>query len=342
MKMFFATAATLILTGCVVQTVKLDAPSIGLALADVMPTERELEGNRHRVVIFAPDQEMSALARSADIGATLVAELEQYSAPTGANILLAKRLETGATEPSSAARLEQEIQHFNTSGSSKQDELVAADFALTSALTDAKVSASFYPAQNWTDKKGQIFKVPAKCTYHAAIAGNIRIYNTQPRLALLNSIALDHTLTSTEETRASACPLPDERKHELLSQATQQAVKNIRVQVQNPFAPKAFIIEGKPDGNDLIFKLSGGSDNGLNAGAEVTIFTRQLMQNPLTGKESIEEIELTKGKISSAIGSNYAWITVENRSGASRIRLGDLARVRYSKGFLEKIGGLID
>lgn len=342
MKMFFVTATTLFLAGCVVQTVKLDAPSIGLPLADVMPTERELDGSRHRVVIFPTNQNLSALAREADISAALLAELEQYISPTGANIMIANRLETGVTEPSPAARLEQEIQRFDTTGASIQSDLVTADFALTSVLTDAKVAASFYPAQNWTDKKGQIFKVPAKCTYHASIAGNIRIYNTQPRLGLLNSIALDHALTSTEETRASACPLPDERKHELLSLATRQAVKNIRVQVQNPFAPKAFIIEGKQDGNDLIFKLSGGAENGFNEGDEVTIFTRQLMQNPLTGKESIEEIELTKGRITSALGSNYAWITVDNRSGAGRVRLGDLARVRYSKGFLEQIGGLID
>lgn len=252
MKMFFVTAATLFLAGCVVQTVKLDAPSIGLPLADVMPTERELEGNRHRVVIFGTHQHIHATASSTNVGPTVGLELEKYIALTGAHIIHANHEETELPQASLLSPLAQAIQQFESTGFSAQNDLITADFALTSALTEAMVSASFYPTQNWTDKKGQIFKVPAKCTYNASITGSIKIYSTQPRLALLKNIALDQTLTSTEETRASNCPMSDERKDELLNQVTRQAVKNIRVQVQNPFAPKAFIIEGKQDGNDLI------------------------------------------------------------------------------------------
>lgn len=342
MRIHFAMATILFLGGCVVQTVKLDAPSIGLALTDVMPTERELEGTRNLVVILPTNQSLSALAREAEIGSTLETVIEQYIQPTAANIMVASQGAAQQNEHFLASRLEQDIQQFETTGINTQNDLIKADFAISSMLTDAKVTASFYPVQNWTDKKGQVYKVPAKCTYTASISGNIRIYSIQPRLTVLDTLVLNHTLTSTVETRTTECQMSDQHKNELLTKAARLAVKNIRVQLQNPFAPKAFIIEAKQDGNARIYKLSGGYDNGLNAGDELTIFSRRLMQNPLTGKESIEEVELTKGKISTSLGSNYAWITVDNTIESSRIRLGDLARVRYSKGFLEKIGGLID
>ena len=322
----------LLLTACMAQQVRLDAPNIELARADVLPTGQELEATKHKVVIFPPDAQAQPLARDAGLGLSISTELAQYITQTASNLI----------DHTQANALAQEIQQLETTGAIAHEGPVVADFALTGTITNASVATTYYPPQNWTDKKGQVYKVHAKCTHSVKVAGVVKVHGTMPRLAHLQSIKLDHASTSTEETRSSDCTVTDAHKHELLTQAAQNAVKKARVGLQNLFAPQAYIIEAKQNGQNLIFKLSGGTDSGFNVDDELTIYTRQLMQNPLTGKDNLENIELTQGKVSSTLGSNYAWIIVEDWAGAHRIRLGDFVKVRYSKGFLEKVGGLID
>ena len=58
----------LLLTACMAQQVRLDAPNIELARADVLPTGQELEATKHKVVIFPPDAQAQPLARDAGLG----------------------------------------------------------------------------------------------------------------------------------------------------------------------------------------------------------------------------------------------------------------------------------
>jgi len=311
-----AMLCTVLLSACAAQNVRLDAPNIVLARADVLPSEHELEASKHKVVIFPPDDHAQVLARDAGLSLSISTELAQYIAQTASNLI----------DHTQASTLAQEIQLLETTSAGTHEGPVMADFALTSAISNASVSTTYYPPQNWTDKKGQVYKVPAKCTHNVKVVGVTKVYATLPRLALLQTIKLDHASTKTEETRSTDCTATDAQKHELLNQTARNAVKKARVGLQNLFAPQAYIIEAKQNGQNLIFKLSGGSDSGFSVGDELTIYTRQLMQNPLTGKDNLENIELTQGQVSSTLGNNYAWIIVDDWAGAHRIRLGDFVK----------------
>lgn len=328
----FALFAAMLMSGCGTQSVITDQPSIELAHADIMPTEQELEGAKHRVVIFSPDDSVNELARATGLAHTLSTELGHFISETGAEII----------DRNLANQLEQEIRLAEMHGIATYEGPRVADFALNGTLSTATISVAFSPAHNWVDKKGQSYTVPAKCTYTASISGVIKVYSMTPKLSYLDSLKLDYNYTTTEETKKTECIISDHHRQSFISLSAKNSVKKVRSTLKNLFAPKAYILEAKPHGEDIIFKLSSGTDSGFKAGQGLKIYTRKVALNSISGKESIEDIELVEGEISATIGSNYAWIIVEDKRRARKVRLGDFVKVKYNEGLLGSFGGLIN
>jgi hypothetical protein len=326
-----AICSALMLTACGAKKVMLDVPSIELARADVMPTREELAGEKTKVVVFNPDDTINKLAKAAGIGNTIGVELSRHITETGSEIV----------DRNMAKQLEKELQLAEMHGKASYEGPKVADYAITGAISTATISSSFAEAYSWTDKNGQVYVTPASCTYTGSISGTLKIYSMIPSLRYMESVSLNDRYSTSQETRDSSCPLNATQQQGLVSEAARSAVKSARIAVQNFFAPKAYILEAKPQNGQTIFKLSAGRASGFKEGEDLSIYTRKVSRHPITGDETVEDVEIIEGEISATIGDNYAWIVVDDPDAANRVRLGDFIKVRYSIGFLEGLGGLL-
>ena len=324
--------SAVLITGCAGNQVK-DVNSytrMTLQPADIMPSKNEMSGDKTKVVIFNPVDSDIKLASNAKAGHSIATSLEKHIAVTGAEIV----------DRNIAQKLRAEIQLAEIKGSSTYKGPKVADYAITGTVSAANIGSSFTEARSWQDKDGKWHKSPAKCTYTAQVSANMRIYKL-PALSFSKAVNLDDSVSVSEEARYySRCPYSTTAQESLVRQAASDSAKKARTEFQNYFAPKAYVLERRVNEDVSIFKISHGKDLGFVADSDITIYHIEESTNPLTNEVSAEEYAVTEGTISNQVGKNHAWVVVEDKEKASKIKLGDYVKVLYEKGMLESFSGL--
>jgi len=323
--------SAIFLSGCMSTNIRPPSTytKVSLPPADIMPSKDEVSGTRTKVVIFNAEDGNVELAKSAKIGHSVASSLETYIAETGSEIV----------DRTIAQKLKEEIQLAEMKGKSEYSGPNIANYAITGTITTANVGSKFQEASQWQDKEGKWYTSPAKCTYSANVKGNLRIYKL-PGLSFSKAINIDEGVSTSQETRNSRCPYSQGSQEGLVQQAASAAVKDARIEFQNYFAPKAYILERRQSEGENIFKLSRGKDFGFTAQSDISIFHLEESINPLTQEVNIEEYAIAEGTISNEVGQNHAWIVVDEEE-ASKIKLGDYVKVLYEKSAFESVGSLL-
>lgn len=76
---------------------------------------------------------------------------------------------------------------------------------------------------------------------------------------------------------------------------------------------------------------------GFKAKAKVIFYGLENYENPLSDEISVEEKEVSKGKVYGKPGEKYSWIEVKKKD-AGKIKIGDYVKIPSKKTFCEKIG----
>ena len=68
-------------------------------------------------------------------------------------------------------------------------------------------------------------------------------------------------------------------------------------------------------------------------GLEVSdeVISQYETENPITGKTEIERRIIATGKVTNLIDPKSSWIIIDNKDQESKIRLGDIIKMKYSK-----------
>jgi len=297
---------------------------------DPLPTPQEIEEGKAKVVIFKPDESGVALAGKANVGHSIATTLEQVIAITGTEIV----------DRGIAQKLKQEIQLSEMKGLSAYQGPNVADYAITGTISTVNAGAKYTAASEWTDKKGEVHYVSARCKYTAQVAANLRIYKL-PELSFLQTISIEDRASASEDTRGSHCPQTDSAKAALIRKAASDAVDDVKLKFQNYFAPKAFVIERRVREQDSIFKLSKGTAAGFEFESEATFYHLDKSYNALTQKTTFEEYDVVEGVVSNLIGESHAWVLVDDAEKANQIKLGDYVKVTYeSCTWCDLVGGV--
>lgn len=296
---------------------------------DPLPTPEQIEIGKSKVVIFAPDESGLELASKAKVGHSIETALVQFISVTGSEIV-----DRGIPK-----KLKQELQLAEMKGSSSYEGPNVADYAITGKVSTVNAGAKFTEASQWTDNKGEVHYISAKCKYTAQVAANISIYKL-PKLSFLKTISIDESASVSEDTRRNSCPQTNSSKEALVRQAASDAVEDAKEEFQNFFAPKSYVLERRVREKDSIFKLSKGATAGFAYKSDVTFYHLDKSYNALTKKTTIEEYEVTEGTVSNLIGDEHAWVLVEDAEKANQIMLGDYVKVVYDEGFFGSVWSL--
>lgn len=328
MKKIFVTAGMgiMMLWGCASNTIKsLDEYSqVPMANAAIMPTETELEAKPYKVVVFEVNDQDVQLAKESDVGTTVSGRLVTNINEANATMVDS----TGLSD------LKQAIE----TKSSDYDANGVADYAVTGQISAANFSKEFTKTSAYKDKEGKVHVIPAYCTYSAVVRGNVNIYSVKTKEVVSNIGLSGNNSKKTEDpkvNRWSTCPpISQQEIVSIVRGAGNSAANGTKLQMQNFFAPKGYVLERRTNGKKSIFKVSLGQVNGAKKNLKAVFYNIEQGQNPITGKTTEAQNKIAEGEVTNRVDARQAWIMVDDEEVASQIKLGDMVNIKYEKRFL--------
>lgn len=282
--------------------------------AEVLPGPAELEVDRVRVAVSTFELPWGfdrGLVQGANVPLLMASALERSLQRTGASVV-----DRRATE-----QLFDELRRGEAIGGVDLSRFAqTVDYALLAQIESLDVQVDYRRADDEKD--------PDTCHFSTRLQASVRAYAMDPfELVQTFSFRDSDSETVNMETPA-ACHSYNAVIKGLVTEVAGDTVRAGDAPLQNLFAPEAFVIERRVGEQGEIYKVSTGTEAGFAPGNEVAVFRRAVGENPLTGREQIEEAQIARGRVSDAIGGNYAWIVLRGDESA-QLRLGDLVRVMY-------------
>lgn len=294
---------------------------VPLPESEAKPATGALAGTRRTRVVVFPTAE-SATARGVGLHLVAASTLESLLGKGGVEVV----------DRTLAAKLDEEIKLVEVRGSGTYGGPDVADFALKVVMGHAGWSNRFIEASEFKDKKGQVVRTPASHTHEASSKMTVRIYEI-PSLRLVQEVGVDGSFKSDgNKTAASA-----NDAGALMRAATERGLVARRAEVLNEFAAKGYVTERRTKGDDSIFRVMLGKASGAKAGDEVKIFSLKRNENPITKQVTFDEVMVANGRFTEVVGDSESWVRVSDAKQAGGVRLGDVAKMTHSVGFLERV-----
>lgn len=304
--------------------------SVRLQPAEVLPTESELASRPPRVVVFDITDKYIRSSRGSGVTVTLQHELEKYLSAAGVEIV-----DRGA-----ATKLHEELVLAEAKGVGLYRGPDVVDYAILGTISNTSTNSRFKEAYT-TEYKGEVTRHPARCYYAGSIAASFRIYK-MPSMQPMQTLSLEGTTKSSEETRTSRCSLSERDSHNLIRRAAAVSLDSDNgVALQNIFAASGYISDYRRNEDIHAFKVTLGSSRGAREGVKVEILKRRLMRNPLTGKDDIEKLVVAEGVISDQVATDHAWILIKDPDRISRIRLGHEVKLKFDRNWWSGLSRIV-
>lgn len=325
-------SATFGLSGCInTQENIREYQNVSMVKADILPTKAILSGVKQKIVIFPADSSDVPMAKASHVGNTIAMSLETQLADVGVEVV----------DRSIASKLKKELALAESKGKSSYNGPEIANYAITGHVSNAGLSYDFTKRRSYVDDDGKRHVTPAHCRFTATVSANLKLYKL-PGLAYSKTILTDDSASFSTDTSNSRCPISDAASASLLRKAANAGVESNREAFQNFFAPKAYVLERKVNGDKSLFKISAGKNFGFKAESTITFYNLEVNKNPLTGDVAVEEYSVVEGTVAAnLISDNYAWILVDSEL-ADNVKLGDYVKVKYEKSIWKKWAKKVD
>ncbi len=304
-----------------------------------MPSEETIKGGLPKVVVFPFNENANVVASNAKLNNAMANYVES---------ILGESKLAEIVDRKAAVQLKEEIALAEINKSGSYQGPIIADYAISGDIANANYNSKFSEGGTYYNQKtGTAVTYPPRYRYKAEVAGNLKIYEL-PALNVTKAIEFSGNQARSEDVRENGSVYvgafalggnkvdPAVRDDGLVSKAGQDALDNIRSDIQNFFAKQGFILEKRSFKNKAIFKVSIGSIDGIKTGDNFEVFGQFESQNPLTGKNEVEKLKLGEGKISNLVDPKTAWVIIDG--DIKKIRIGDFIKLKYKKSIMKKVG----
>ncbi len=308
--------------GATIDSIEAFAP-IPMEESAFMPSKEEVQSGKTKVVLTRIDDSNFRLAQEANLGQSLLVELERELSQSGTVEVLDRTI---------AQKFENEIRlsELDESSQMSEIELSVAKYAISGSLSNAQFTSRFTQTQRWTDKEGKVYVIPAHYNYTASVSGILKIYAI-PSMKVLKTIEFSDNTSRQEDSRFYGNNHRPLDMVGMINKAGRDAIHSTRHAFKNFLAPKGYIMEQRSDGDMTIVYVSIGSADGLETGEDVEIFSVHSSINPFTEEQEVQSIKIADGIVSNKLSEHRAWIIIEEQT--QEIKLGDYVKARYSKEF---------
>jgi len=335
LKMLIIIFITLIFQSCSLVPKREDFLSfkpVPIEKADPFPSKFQLKKNNKVVIISKFDinelqysNQSYRLAQESNLSSSMTGTLEKYL--RGAGVKLFDGNERQKRVLIEAAQRNEIL----TDNNSKN---IIVDYVFFPRINSLDVYSEYEEAYETTNiLTGKKMNVPAKCKYTANISSTLRIYDGTTR-QMEESIDLSNEYTDRIKARNSYC---NNKQFTLrtIRKAGQKTVTKNRTIIQNYVTPITYIEEMKKDSSRYIVKINCGKKCKIEPKDKVDFYT---FRDP-----EIKGYLIGHGRVSHIIGSDYAWVLIDNpEQTIPKIKQGYVATIKFKKGFFESFTNIID
>lgn len=325
-KLLTIVVSSALVSGCFSTTIKNpdQYKTVPMEKASIYPTKIQLENRPYKVVVFNLDDKGVRLAKQANVGVGISREISKHINKSNA----------GTVDRSLFMELKNSLDaHKENYKNSTQ-----VDYAVIGQVTVAKYTSTYSKATSSKDKNGKVYVTEPSCRYGALVQGSVSIYDvTTMRLA--HSFAISGGAGKSESVaRNRSCRhLSQTEIIGHVKAAGLKAAKREDVQLKNFFRPKGYVLERRTNGDENIFRISIGKSSGVVADQDAVFYTINEDKQPAAGKPSQTQNKMGGGTVSDKVSAKESWIVVKDKKVASKIKLGDIVKVVYAKGFWNSI-----
>ena len=161
----------------------------------------------------------------------------------------------------------------------------------------------------------------------ADVAGVLKIYKI-PSLQVVKTIRFSDNSARTEQARSAWQYV--RRDDGLVRSAGADAISGIRLELQNFFGKKGYVIDAKRKGDKVIYLVTFGRNDGVQPGNACEIFTTMESDNQITGKKEYTRVKLYNGTVTNLVSATTSWIEAD--SDHRLLKLGDEVKVISTAG----------
>jgi len=316
LKMLFITLfASYILYGCGSNKVPMRSENLDWPRADIMPSIQAQAGAKSNVIVRKPDVSAFPQFRQVKLGDVFKRTVSKHINEAGAIVL--------NRDIPAKYRDEIELYHIKENKQYKGPDIAGY-------LVDINVVKATESSKFLSGGKG----MAARCHITARIEAIATVYKL-PEVAQVTVIELEGDAGGKTPAHYRKCQYTYQAQQRFFGNAISRAADDVRVQLQNAFAPVAYISEVKQDSGDYYFKLSSGKSAGIQAEAEAIVYQLEQAGNALNNQVQLEEHPITEVVILDKISTNYAWFMIDDEDLASQILIGDYVKVKYEASMLD-------
>jgi hypothetical protein len=316
---------TLIQTGC---------STVRISFEDFVPVELEDSDlasfseqylRRNTTVIVAPFDTQGIqpddIISKSNLATTITGALEKYLSQAGIHIYDGNE---------SQKKLLIDNAKKNEILLDKDSGQITVDYVIFSRLNSFDIFSEYvnaYDSKNFIT--GNITRHPPECKYTINFFGTIRIYDGLTR-RIVKSLGVRKEETYSIVTQGQCSNMSDyvismSRKN------AEEAIRQARLDIQYFFSPNAYVrqMRKNKESHQYIVSITCGEKRLLTRNADVYFYSPVFIP-----KTSIEYKEKTgTGKLTNYIDDDIAWVLLDDPDTATRIRRGDLAKVKYHKSY---------
>ena len=303
-----------------------------LTKSNFLPSEEAIAGKPPKIAVFNFDENNIETAMQSGLG--------QFSATNIENII--KKYHLGdLVDRKAVDKLQKEValSEMKKTGSYKGPQV--AEYAVSGSIANAGFSKKYSSGTTYFDPKaGRMISIPPRFSYKGDVAGNITIYEL-PSMSVVNVVNFSGNKTRTENVQQKGGvnlgglqiggeqAVGIDRDDSLVRKAAEDGIDNAVPEIRNALSQKGYILEKRAYKNKSIFKISLGSENGLEMGDKFEISGQFESENSITGKLEVERRVIGDGVVSDKIDPKTSWVIVNDDAIVSKIRVGDSVKMKY-------------
>lgn len=268
---------------------------VSMQKAARMPSEADLnKPGRTKVVVF-PAEAAGVTPARAMAERLLADEIEQLLGINGIEVV----------DRSVDARLAEEIKAIESRGAAVYEGPAVAHFAIK-------------PLTPWAEQVSrQVGDKKGRYEHSAKVNLSVQVYS----LPSLNQIKVLSGRGETEDKNEH--PGSPELAENMMRTSIQKAMRDARVDLLNLFAPTGYVTAKREKNGKPIFRISIGSQHGLEPRMHVRFYTEQESINPINNKPTYDRTPLFDGVVSKLVSPSEAWVVPDSADKARQVRLGD-------------------
>jgi len=220
-------------------------------------------------------------------------------------------------------------------------EAEGADYVLATHFSTYRNSSTWTkPTKLPWQSPDDIAVKPGTCHHRVEVELEIQVIEAATKERLEETFAIAHTALQKNKDLDSACSISPVTLSVLFETVLDDALSCLQLPLGRLLSPRGHVSSHRkaPEAERHIYRVSLGSDQGLEHGDSVEIRREQLSMSP-DGEEARHERVISLGRVTDQISAQMSWVAIDPAKATDEILEGDVVRPIEKESLLASLSG---